>query len=140
MRVVIDTNIWISGLLFGGNPQKIIELGKAKEITIICSLPLLDEISETLNYAKFRTRLAKLGVTVEDLLLSIYACAKILPTTEIESVANLRDPDDLKVLATAVNNLAVVIVSGDSDLLILKEYKGIAIMTATEFLTCYFSD
>lgn len=71
MRVVIDTNIWISGLLFGGNPQKIIELAQSKKITIICSIPLLDEIINTLNYQKLQKRLAKLEVTPESLLSKI---------------------------------------------------------------------
>lgn len=53
MKVVVETNIWISGLLFGGNPEKFLELGKLQQITIICSLPLINEITETLNYDKF---------------------------------------------------------------------------------------
>lgn len=138
MRVVIDTNVWISGLLFGGNPQKIIALGKSKQIKIICSIPLLNEIIDTLNYPKLQKRLAKLEVTPENLLSTIYSYVQILPITEIEPVANLRDDDDLKILATAFLNQAVVIVSGDSDLLILKEYQGILIMTAKEFLATYF--
>jgi putative PIN family toxin of toxin-antitoxin system len=137
MRVVVDTNIWISGLLFGGNPQKILELGSNKKITIICSIPILDEIIETLKYPKFQNRLSKLEITPENLLSTIYSYVQILPIKEIEPIGDLRDPDDLKILATAITNRAVVIVSGDSDLLILKEYQGILIMTATEFLNYY---
>jgi putative PIN family toxin of toxin-antitoxin system len=138
MRVVIDTNVWISGLLFGGNPQKIIALGKSKQITIICSLPLLNEIIETLNYSKFEKRLLKLGITAESLLSSAYSYMEICPIREIEPIANLRDTDDLKIIATAVTNKAIVIVSGDSDLLVLHQYQGILIMTAKDFLEKYF--
>ncbi len=140
MRVVIDTNIWISGLLFGGNPQKIIELAKSKQITLICSISLLDEIIETLNYPKFQNRLNKLEITIANLLSTIYSYVQIMPIIEIESIENLRDPDDLKIIATAFTNQAIVIVSGDNDLLILKEYKGILIMTAKEFLSRYFPE
>ncbi len=140
MKVVVDTNIWISGLLFGGNPEKILELGRLQKITIICSLPLINEITETLNYDKFKKRLAKLKITPENLLSIIYTFIQITPIREIESVANLRDSDDLKILATAISGKAIVIVSGDSDLLILKEYKGIKIMAAKEFLNYYFPD
>ncbi len=138
MRVVIDTNVWISGLLFGGNPQKIIALAKSKQIKIICSIPLLNEIIDTLNYPKLQKRLAKLKVTPENLISTISNYIQILPIKEIEPVANLRDDDDLKILATAFHNQAIVIVSGDSDLLILQEYKGILIMTAKQFLDTYF--
>jgi uncharacterized protein len=138
MRVVIDTNVWISGLLFGGNPQKIIALGKEKQITICCSTPLINEIIDTLNYPKLEKRLLKLEITPSKLLETIYSYIEIVPIKEIEPVANLRDSDDLKILATAVSSKAIVIVSGDNDLLVLQKYQDISIMTTVEFLNRYF--
>ena len=60
MNVLLDTNVWISGLLWGGNPRKIIQLAEQEQITIYLSLPLFHEIEETLNYPKLQVRLQAL--------------------------------------------------------------------------------
>jgi putative PIN family toxin of toxin-antitoxin system len=50
MKVLLDTNVWISGLLWGGKARQVIKLVQEKKITIYTSLVLLNELMETLNY------------------------------------------------------------------------------------------
>lgn len=53
MKVLLDTNIWISGLLWGGQARDIIQLGQQNTIVIYISSPLLDELEETLKRYQF---------------------------------------------------------------------------------------
>ena len=68
MKVLLDTNIWISGLLWGGNPRRIIQLAVAKQICLYSSKVLIDELQVTLAYPKLQRRLEKLEITVEEWL------------------------------------------------------------------------
>jgi putative PIN family toxin of toxin-antitoxin system len=54
MRLVLDVNVWISGLLWGGSPRQIVNLAKAGKITIFVSEPILSELAEVLVRVKFR--------------------------------------------------------------------------------------
>ena len=72
MKVLLDTNIWISGLLWGGNPRKIIQLAVAEQIIIYSSNLLIDELQATLAYPKLQRRLEKLEITAEELLVEVY--------------------------------------------------------------------
>lgn len=140
MKVLLDTNIWVSGLLFGGTPTRILTLAIANQIQIFSSEALLEELEAVLRYAKFQPRLKQLTTTPEELLLTVRAWVTLCSEVILEPVPELRDPDDVLVLSSAVAAGAIVIVSGDNDLLSLKEFSGILIMTASQFLDCYFPD
>ena len=77
MKVLLDTNIWISGLLWGGNPRLIIQLGVAQEIIIYSSNLLIDELQATLAYPKLQRRLDKLDITTEELLVEVSRITKL---------------------------------------------------------------
>lgn len=68
MKVLLDTNIWVSGLLWGGNPRTIIHLAEQKQIILYTSLPLLNELQNILTYPKLQRRLKKLEKTSDYLL------------------------------------------------------------------------
>jgi putative PIN family toxin of toxin-antitoxin system len=140
MRVTLDSNVWISALLFGGLPRQILHLANNGKIQICSSKILLEELEEVLNYPKLQKRITRLGTTANELLTIIQQLIQICPVAEIEPVPELRDQDDLIVLATAVAAQAVVIVSGDNDLLVLGDYAGIQIMSVADFLSRYFSN
>ncbi len=133
-RTVPDTNIVVSGLLWRGNPRRILDAARDRIIELYTSPILLEELEDVLSREKFSRRLAAANVTVQDLVSGYSALAKVIEAEPIEPVI-LVDPDDDAVLACALSADAEVIVSGDSDLLDLKEHKGIRILTATEFLT-----
>ncbi len=132
-RTVPDTNIVVSGLLWRGNPRRILDTARDGIIKLYTSSVLLEELEDVLSREKFVRRLATANATVQDLVSGFSALATVIEAEPIESVI-LVDPDDDAVLACALSADAEVIVSGDSDLLDLKEHKEIRILTATEFL------
>lgn len=137
MKIVLDTNVWISALLWGGIPAQVIYLAEIGQLNIAASEPLLNELETTLGYAKLQPRLQLLGTTVEALMLSVRQLVELYPVTLL-TVTSLRDPDDIVVLATAVSVNADAIVSGDRDLLILVQFSEIPIMSPQAFLNLYF--
>jgi putative PIN family toxin of toxin-antitoxin system len=132
-RIVPDTNIVVSGLLWRGNPRRILDAARDRIIKLYTSPVLLEELEDVLSREKFARRLAAANVTVQDLVSGYSALATVIEAEPIKPVI-LVDPDDDAVLACALSADAEVIVSGDSDLLDFKEHKEIRILTAAEFL------
>lgn len=141
MKVLLDTNIWISGLLWGGNPRQIIQLALSEQIVIYSSKILIDELQATLAYPKLLRRLEKLAITAEELLVEVAGITQLSQPVTISELDQLRDPKDKIVLETALGVPVEVIVSGDEDLLILGEFRQIPILTTKQFLENYqFAD
>ena len=133
MRVVADTNTVVSGLLWRGNPRRILDAARAGDINLFTTAVLLAELEDVLSREKFAERLAAAGVVPRDLVLGYAALASVIEPSEIEPVI-LADPDDDAVLACAVAAHSKVIVSGDSHLLNLRQYQDIRIVTAAALL------
>ncbi len=138
MRVVIDVNVWVSGLLWGGVPAQVLQLAQLCTIANYVSDDLLLELTITLNRPKFQAQIQKRNQT-PDRLCSI--AKQISTRVEINevSIPQLRDQNDVKILATAIAADAQVLVTGDLDLLVLNLFESIAIMNPIDFQTCYFS-
>ena len=132
MKVVIDTNIFVSSF-FGGNPRKIIDLWKKGEITLCLSKDILDEYVEVLQ----RIGLQDEGELEE--LFSLFAkgfnILFITKTPKIKAVKD--DPDDDKFIECAVALKAEVILTGDRAIEVMREYMGIKILTPQQFLENY---
>ncbi len=133
MRVVPDTNIVISGLLWRGLPRRVLDAARDGIIELYTSPVLLAELEEVLNREKFAKRLEAANVTIRELVDGFSALAKVLDAQPIEPVI-LRDPDDDAVLACALAAECEIIVSGDDDLPDLKQHQEIRILTAAELL------
>lgn len=131
MRLVLDTNIVASGLLWNGTPAQLIEAAQADEIEVFTSRALLAELTRILRRAKFAKAIAASGLSLDDLVLGYAELAQFVHPAPIIPVV-LRDPDDDRVLACALAAQADLIVSGDADLLNLKAYQGVPIVTAAE--------
>jgi len=127
-RIVIDTNIYISAIFWGGKPREIIDLGRDKRIHIFTSLEIENEIAEKLR-TKFRLNQEEINQILLD--FSTFT-VPVKVTTKIEAVPG--DPEDDKFIECAVLSRANYIVSGDKHLLDLKEYYGIRILKASEYL------
>ena len=127
-QVVIDSNVWISGLVFGGNPEKVIRLFTEGHILLITSEELLSELRRKISqrFPLFAPNLALLEASIRE-----YAIMVRLGTLPI-TVS--RDTDDNKFIETALAGNAEYIISGDEDLLVLKSYKDIRIVKPAEFL------
>ena len=133
MRVVADTNIVVSGLLWRGSPRRVLDAARDGIIELFTSAALLDELEAVLSREKFSQRLAKANVAADELVLGYAVLATLIEVEAVEPVI-LADPDDDAVLACALAGECDIITSGDGHLLRLKEYGGIRILTAAEIL------
>jgi putative PIN family toxin of toxin-antitoxin system len=128
MRVVPDTNVLVSAIVFGGPPARLVELAAEGYLVLVLSPPVIDELRAVLR-RKFgfsdaaayqaETLLRRIGVVVE-------------PQREIAIIRE--DPEDNRVLEAALAGNADVIVSGDRHLLALGEFGAVPIMSPRELL------
>ena len=128
MRLVLDTNTAVSGLIWGGVPGRLLDAAAAGKMQILSSVPLLDELHDVLFRKKFAAQLAEQAVDAADLFEGYAALVQLVVTAVIGPVI-LADPDDDIVLATAVACGADLIVSGDAHLLGIGEFQGIPVLT-----------
>jgi len=131
MRLVLDTNVVASGLLWDGRPAWLIDAAQANEVELFTSRVLLAELTRILRRAKFTKAIAASGASLEELVLG-YAELAILVTPVPIPPTVLDDPDDDHVLACALAGNAELVVSGDRDLLWLKTFRDIPIITPAE--------
>jgi len=129
VRLVLDTNTALSGLLWGGTPGRLIDLAEAGQVELNSSAALLAELQGVLSREKFARQLAKRGITAAD-VFDGYAALVTLVTPAAIAPTITRDPADDQVLAAALGAQAELIVSGDVHLLELKSFQGIEIVTA----------
>jgi putative PIN family toxin of toxin-antitoxin system len=112
MRVVCDTNVLVSGILFGGNPRELLRLCSSGKLTNFTSPELLREIEQVLLRPKF-------GLNEEQVygIIRLFrdTFSLVIPETRICCIT--ADPDDNRVLETASSAKAEAIVSGDTHLL-----------------------
>lgn len=130
-KIVIDTNIYISAIFWGGKPREIIELGRSGNIFIFSSSEIKMEIDEKLRL-KFKLDAQE---TFHILLDFSTFTTPVKITKRIEAIKD--DPDDDKFIECAMACGADYIVSGDKHLLKLKAYEGTKIINAAEFLSFY---
>ena len=129
MRVVVDTNILISALLFGGPPEQVFIAGLRGEIQLLTSLSLLKEFEKVLK-EKFKLNIHLVGEIIEEVM----DVAEIIEVSSRIKAISYPDEDN-RVLACAVDGKADFIVTGDTKhILPLKEYGGIKILSPSEFL------
>ena len=128
-RVVIDTNLWISFLLTK-DFSKFDSIIAHNEITLIFSAELVDEIVEVTQRIKFR-KYFKLD-DVESLLIKIKSRSVFIEVTS--GVNRCRDPKDNFLLSLALDGFATHLLTGDKDLLILKNFGQTKILKITEDL------
>jgi putative PIN family toxin of toxin-antitoxin system len=133
LRLVLDTNVVVAGLLWNGPPRWLIEWAiEGEAIELFSSPVLLDELAHTLGYAKFAGRIEIFGTSIAA-LVALYTAlvSPVMPASVPRVVAN--DADDDHVIAAAVAARAELIVTGDrKHLLPIGSHQGIAIVTARE--------
>jgi putative PIN family toxin of toxin-antitoxin system len=134
VKLVTDTNIAVSGLLWLGNPGRLLEAAAAGQVTLYTSPALVAELSSTLAYDKLAERVQRSGLSHRELLQRYLNVVILVQPTAVPRIV-LDDPDDDQVLACALAAQADLIVSGDrKHLLPLGSYEGIDIVEATEAL------
>jgi len=130
IRAVIDTNVFISSVLFEGVSQQLIDCWKKAKFIFLMSKPILEEYIKVLSYPKFKLSQDEIKEIVEEELLPFVEVVVIKsPISVIKE-----DPFDNIFLSTALEGKADFIVSGDRHLLDLKEYRGIRIIEINNFI------
>lgn len=134
MRVTADTNTIVSGSLWHGNPRRILEAAHSGAIELFTSRKLIAELEEVLGRGKFAAILSKAEISPKEIVRNYRLVANVIAAEPVDPIV-IRDPDDDEVIACAIASRSEVIVSGDNDLLDLKQYKNIRILTATELMS-----
>jgi len=135
MKVVIDTNIFVSSF-FGGNPKRIVDLWRGGKITLCLSKDILDENIEVLQRIGLKDE-----NEIEELLSLLAKGFNILFTTKTPQISAVQDdPEDDKFIECAVALKAEIIITGDKALRATREYMGIKVLTPQEFLKTYKPD
>lgn len=129
---MLDTNVVVSGLLWGGHSRRLLELALNDTIALYSSQVLVDELSQTLHYAKLAKRITALQTTTQALVAHYSAMVTLVVPLQVPSVI-AQDADDDQVLACAVEARAHLIASGDQHLHSLGgNYQGVSIVTPAE--------
>ena len=128
IRVVLDTNVYISALMFGGLPGSLLDLALLQSFLPVISPALLDELDEKLRL--------KFEVSAEDTAIIRAKLESIAEIVRPDMVLHVieDDPDDNRVLECAVKGNTDYIVTGDRHLLKLGSYEAIPIVTVRQFL------
>jgi len=132
VRIVLDTNVLISGIFFAGPPYQILEAWRDGTLQILVSPAILEEYRRVMNELVSQFEAINLDPFLDLLTLrSEIVLAPLMPRVIKE------DPSDDKFLECAVAGKAACIVSGDKHLLKLSEFRGIRILTPRHFIQMY---
>lgn len=132
MKIVLDTNVFISGIFFHGPPAQILDAWKKSKLQIVLSKEIIEEyqrVAETLA-DKFP------GVKISSIIEMVAVHSEIIDTEGIE-VLECEDPDDNKFFECAIASKAKLIVSGDKHLLKISGYKDIVVYKPRDFVDLY---
>lgn len=128
MRVVLDTNVLVSALHFGGRPRRLLEAILRGEHRLVTGPAILDELDAVLINTCGWERARSLAARSE-----VEALGDVVTPTDVPRVC--RDADDDEVLAIAIAGGAERLVTGDADLLVLGAHRGVRILTVANFET-----
>ena len=129
MRVVIDTNAFISSLLFKGPTNKLVDLWQKKKFIFLISKQIFEEYIRVLNYPKFYLSEEEIEGIIKEELLPFVQVVIVEKSVSIVKI----DPSDNIFLSAALSGKAKFIVSGDKHLLKLKKYRDIRILKMKDF-------
>lgn len=133
MRLVLDTNVVFSALLWRGKPYQLLDaLRRRPDVYLFSSPALLEELADVLARPLAAKRLALIGITVNEVLALYRTVVEVVEPALAPRV--VRDADDDRVIAAALAAHAAFIVSGDDDFLSIGSYQGIRIINAAEAL------
>ncbi len=133
MKVVLDNNVFISGIFWRGAPHQLIKLAEEKRIKIFTSPKILDELFDVLQREKFKHLFQEGKTNIKEVSKKILKMVKTC-YSEIEVKIIKDDPTDNIFLACALSAKVDFIISGDKHLLTLKSFQNIQILSPKEFL------
>jgi putative PIN family toxin of toxin-antitoxin system len=127
-KVVFDTNIYLSAIVFGGTPRKVLKLALEERIFLYTSAPILLEVA-----TKLKRKFLWSDRRVNQVIKSIAQIAILVKPKRKLGVVKA-DPSDNKILEAAVAAKANFLVTGDRHLLEIKEFRGIEVVNSRNFL------
>jgi putative PIN family toxin of toxin-antitoxin system len=133
VRAVIDTNVLLSALLWGGTPHLLLEHARNGTVTLISSPALLAELARVMDRPKFDAILRRTNTSRAQTLTGVRLLAEVVDPPPLAQ-AVCRDKDDDAVLALALAAQADIVISGDDDLLCLNPFEGIPVLTPAQAL------
>lgn len=132
MRIILDTNVVLSALLWHGTPYRLLDaIRQRSEARLFTSPALLDELADVLTRPSATKRLAVVGKTAREVLADYVEAVEVVEPAQVPRVVP-NDADDDQVIAAAIAAGADWIVSGDADLLSMESHEGIPIITAAQ--------
>ena len=132
LKIVIDTNVFISGLLGRGSAYLVYKTFLSKKFKLVLTPSLLKEIKLVLNRPKLRIEKNKI-----ERLLKLLKSQAIIVKPKIK-IKECRDEADNIILSCAIHSKANFIITWDKDLLTLSNFRGIPILTPSDFLKVLF--
>ena len=127
MRIVVDTNVIISGLFFGGNPSKVLMAIVDSKVNALATKEIINEYINVIE-RMMTNKTKSFELATLDTLFTSFELIDRKTVLELS-----RDPDDNKFIECAIDGNAMYIVSGDNDSLVLKQYNDIKIITVNDF-------
>jgi putative PIN family toxin of toxin-antitoxin system len=130
MKIVLDTNVLISGIFFSGPPSTILHAWHSRKLQLCVSVDILEE------YLNVAERLASryAGIEYEGILEMIVQNSELVQAPDLPDRVS-KDPDDDKFLACALASNTGIIVSGDRDLILVSGYANIQVLTPKAFVS-----
>ena len=135
MRVVLDTNVLISSIFFGGIPSQILGAWKEANFELAITIEIFEEYQRVAN----RLNQKYPGIDIDRVLNLIFLNSTVVDT-DSAGIRISEDPDDDKFITCAKSAEAEVIVSGDHHLLDIGEYSGIKILRPADFARKYLKN
>jgi putative PIN family toxin of toxin-antitoxin system len=129
MKVVVDTNVLVSGVFFGGMPSRILEAWREKRIDVVVSPDILEEYRRVGEHLETQFT----DVSLAPFLALLVMNAEIIEPPDLPEQVS-RDSDDDKFIACALAGGCHVIISSDKDLLSISGYRGVKVVAPREFL------
>jgi putative PIN family toxin of toxin-antitoxin system len=138
VNVVPDTNFFISGLLWDGNPRRCIILAEKRKMKLCGTEETYREFCRVISYPKFSQKIKSIHFSLQRMALDYMRLVSFFSTDVVQKKPIVEaDPDDDIFLEAAIASKARIIVSGDNHLLTLKIIMGIHILSCTELLKLY---
>jgi putative PIN family toxin of toxin-antitoxin system len=132
IKVVLDTNIYISGILFAGKPREVLDLAIKGKIHVFISPDILSELRDVLSIKKFCFSPERVDIIIRE-IESI--TTMVNPAKKYSIVSH--DSDDNIIIDCAMESRVEYIITGDNDLLCLNKYKSITIINPALFIEEY---
>lgn len=133
LKVVLDTNILVSALLFRGELSRLIDLWKKDRVIPFISKETFQELKAVLEYPKFHLTKDEIRTIIEEEILPFFEVVDV--ASEVSGICN--DPDDDKFISCAISASADFIVSGDKHLCELHTYKSVKIIRAADLMKMF---